>query len=273
MLIRIDDLSGVGHQAFNFKGSSMNGFGRRCVAMVLGALVAVTASVASAQTADEIIDKNLKAQGGRDALLKVKSLERKGKVNVDGPFGQMEGTVEEAAIPWKKARRAIDLSVFQQKDGFNGTIAWRDGMAGIQEIEGEEAMQIKQAVDLNPFVMAAQRATKIEKLDDEKVDDVDYYVLQLTPKDRPPVKFFIDKKTDLVRRTTLSQNHPQFGMLDVLVESSDYEPAGPIKLANKTKLQLGDAIQIETTFTETKVNGDIDEAIFEKPKAEAKDSK
>src|SRR5690349_9520326 len=79
---------------------------------------------AAAQSLDEVIAKNIKAQGGREALLGLKALERKGTVNVDGSFGQMEGTIEEVLIPWKKARRALDLSVFVQKDGWNGKTAW-----------------------------------------------------------------------------------------------------------------------------------------------------
>ena len=114
-------------------------------------------------------------------------------------------------------------------------------------------------------IMAEKRGAKIEKVDDEKLDDVDCYVVQVTPKDRPPVKFYVDKKTDLINRMKLNQNHPQFGEMEVTVDSSDYQQFGPVKLATKTKATLGEAIQIETTYTETKVNGEVDESIFEKP--------
>ena len=243
--------------------------------VILGAsliawIVAATATCASAQTAEEIIAKSIKAQGGREALVGVKAIERAGTVSVDGTFGQMEGNVEEVVIPWKKARRAIDLAVFVQKDGWNGKVAWRDGQMGIQEIEGEEANQIKQAADLNPFVMIGDRGTKAEKLDDETVDDVAYYAIQLSPKDRPVVKFLIDKKTDLVRYTTLNQKNPQFGEVKVVVETSGYEKFGPVTLPTKTKAQIGELLQIETTFTETKINGEVDDAVFEKPKEDSK---
>jgi hypothetical protein len=238
---------------------------------ILGAaLIAGIASTAGAQTADEVIAKNIAAQGGKDALMGLKLLERKGTVAVDGAFGQLEGTVEEAVIPWKKARRSLDLGVFVQKDGFNGKIAWRDGMMGIQEIEGEEANQIKQAVDLNPFLMIGQRDTKAEKLDDATIDDVACYVIQLTAKDKPAVKFFIDKGSDLVKRTTLKQNNPQFGEVEIVSDTSAYEKFGPVKLSTKSKVQIGEVLKIETTFTETKINGEADEAIFEMPKDAAK---
>ena len=110
------------------------------VTSFLGATLTVAiASTAGAQTVEEVIAKNIKAQGGREALLGLKSVERKGSVSVDGSFGQLEGSVEEAVIPWKKARRALDLAVFVQKDGYNGKTAWRENMEGVKDLEGEEA--------------------------------------------------------------------------------------------------------------------------------------
>jgi len=243
---------------------------RFAIAIVAAGLFALMASSAAAQSVEEVIAKNIKAQGGREALLGLKAVERKGTVAVDGSFGQMDGTVEEILIPWKKAVRSLDLAVFQQKDGYNGKIAWRDGMMGIQEVEGEEANQIKQSVDVNPFLMIAERGAKAEKLADEKIEDVDYTIVQLTPKDRPPVKFFLDKETGLVKRTTLKQKSPQFGEVEVVVDLSGYEKFGAVTLPTKNNVTLGEALKIDTVYTETKVDGKVDEAIFEMPKAEAK---
>jgi hypothetical protein len=233
------------------------------------ALVLATASSVLAQSADEIIAKNIKAQGGKDALLGLKSVERKGTVAVDGSFGQMEGTIEEVTIPWKKARRALDLAVFQQKDGFNGKTAWRDGMNGIQEIDGEEANQIKQSVELNPFINLKEKEATVEKLEDEKVEDTEYYVLKVSIKDRPEVKYYINKESGLLNRMTMTQSNPQFGEVQVVIQNTDYEEFGPVKLPNKNSIQLGEALQIDTTYTETKVNGTVDDGIFELPKADA----
>lgn len=242
----------------------------RLSAVVAVAVMACVAATASAQTADEVMAKNIKAQGGKDALLGVKGLERKGDIKVDGTFGQMEGSVKEVSIPWKKAYRSLDLAVFIQDEGFDGTVAWRNGQMGLQDLEGQEAAQIKQATDLNPFVKLADRGLKAEKLDDEKVEDVDYYVIQLTGENRPPVKVYIDKKDDLIARTTLTQENPQFGKVDVVLESSDYEAFGPVKLPTKNKIQLGELMEIQTTYTETKIDGTVDEKVFDKPKEEAK---
>ncbi len=243
------------------------------LSMIVGAaVVALVTSAANAQTVEEIIAKSLKAQGGREALVGLKAIERKGDVDVDGAFGQMEGSIEEIVIPGKKAMRALDLAVFVQKDYWNGTVAWRDGMNGVQDIEGDEALQIKQSVVLNPLMMIGEDGTEAKKLDDEKLDDVDYYVLEVTAAERPAIKLYIDKGTDLFRRMSLTQNNPQFGEIEIITEVSDYEDFGPVKLPTKQKIALGEVLQIDTTFTETKVNGEVDEKLFDKPAEEAADA-
>ena len=124
-------------------------------------------------------------------------------------------------------------------------------------------------MDINPFLMMAERGAKAEKLADEKIEDADYTIVQLTPKDRPPVKFFLDKETGLVKRSTLKQKSPQFGEVEVVVDLTGYEKFGPVTLPTKNSVSLGDALKIDTTYTETKVDGKVDESIFEMPKADA----
>ncbi|REK12911.1 MAG: hypothetical protein DWQ37_09800 [Planctomycetota bacterium] len=233
---------------------------------ILGALVVGMASRANAQTAEEIAANSIKAQGGREALTGLKALERQGDVAVDGAFGQMEGTVKEVIVPGKKAYRALDLAVFVQTDGWNGETAWRDGMMGLQELEGDEAAQIKQSVELNPFLNMGE--AKLEKLDDETVDDVEYYVVEMTGEGRPPIKLYVDKESNQIKRTTLKQNNPQFGEVEIAVEIGGYEQFGPVKLPTTNKATIGEILEIDTTYTETKVNGDVDQAIFEMPKDE-----
>src|SRR4029077_15891291 len=99
-----------------------------------------------------------------------------------------------------------------------------------------------------------ERELKAEKLADETVDTVAYFVIQLTPKEKPPVKLYINKESNLLNRTTLKQTPPQFGEVDVVIENTDYQDFGPVKLPTKNKIVLGEAMTILTTYTETKVN-------------------
>ncbi len=237
--------------------------------LILAAAMMFVAAAAGAQTVEEIVEKSIKAQGGLDALTTLKSVQRSGDVAVDGAFGQMEGSIEEVVIPGKKALRALDLAVFVQKDCWNGEKAWRDGMSGVQDVDGNDALQVKQLVMLNPLMMIGKDGTEAKCLDDETLNDVEYHVIEVTIADAPPLKLYVDKASGEFRRMSLSQSNPQFGEIEVVTEASDYKDFGPVKLPTKQKISLGEVLQIETTYTETKVDGDVDESIFEKPGAEA----
>jgi hypothetical protein len=249
-------------------------FGKTCGMMAAALAVACLASAASAQTAEEIIEKSIKAQGGRPAFEALKSVKRKGDVALDGTFGQMEGSVEEVVIPFKKARRSLDLAVFVQDEGYDGETAWRDGMMGLQKLEGQEANQIKQSTELNPLLSLKKDETKAEKQADETVDGVDYYVLKLTPKDRPEVAIYIDKKDDLVKRAKLKQSNPQFGEVEITADTTDYKEFGKVKLPTVNKVVIGELFTIVTTYTDTVIDGEVDEKVFAMPEeAPAGDAK
>lgn len=231
------------------------------------ALLAFAGSV-SAQTVDEIIDGNVKAIGGVDAIAKIKNVTRKGTIAADGAMGAMEGVMEVVMIPWKKAYQLMDLTIFQQKSGWNGEVAWQDGMMGLQKMEGEEAGQIENSASLCPFLGADGKRIKdatFEKLADEKIDDADHHVLQMTPAEGPVVKYFIDKKTMLVSQMIFDQDNPQMGPMTITAKASDYKEFGGVKMATVNTIELGDMMSLVTTFTETTINGDIDESIFEYP--------
>jgi hypothetical protein len=249
-------------------------FGRNCGTLAAALVVACLASAAQAQTAEEIIEKSIKAQGGREAFEGLKNVKRKGDVALDGQFGQMEGIVEEVVIPFKKARRSLDLAVFVQDEGYDGETAWRDGMMGLQKLEGQEANQIKQSTELNPLLSLKKNEAQAEKQPDETVDGVDYYVLKITAKERPDVSIFIDKKDDLVKRAKLKQNNPQFGEVEITADTTDYKEYGNIKLPTKNTVVIGDLFTIKTTYTDTEIDGEVDEKIFAMPEeAPAGDAK
>src|SRR5690349_8261379 len=86
------------------------------------------AHVASAQTADEIIEKSITAMGGRAAMEKIKSRVMSGTITLRTPVGEVPGTIEVINAAPNKARTLIkaDLSSLgagpmQIDQRFNGT--------------------------------------------------------------------------------------------------------------------------------------------------------
>ncbi|GEM_PF-969531 len=229
---------------------------------------------ARSQSAEEIIDAHVKAMGGVEAIKALKSVSRKGGVAVtSATIGEMAGVMELVLIPGRKAYQKMDLGVFIQSGGWNGDVAWQNGMMGLQKLEGRQADQIRSQAWLNALVSSRVLGQEgsIAKLDDEKVGETDHHVLEITPPDGgPKLKIYVDKATHLIAQTKLKQTDDLSGAeMDVTIKESDFADYGGVKLPGKVVIELvggpmGD-LTLTTTYSETSVNGEVDQSIFEMP--------
>src|SRR5262245_2337660 len=114
------------------------------------AVLVFAAPVASAQTAEEIVEKSIAALGGRPAHAKVESRLTVGTIVLSPPVGDINGTIEVTNAAPNKARTLIkaDLSalgagslvVDQRFDGHSGYI--------LDSLQGDRDMPEKQAESL-----------------------------------------------------------------------------------------------------------------------------
>src|SRR5438105_4014108 len=112
--------------------------------LVVVAAVLGLAHAASAQTADEVIEKHLTALGGRAALGKLKSRSMTGTIVLTTPAGDISGSIEVLNAAPNKTRTLIkaDLSAFgagqlvldQRFDGKTGYVM--DSIQGNREMTG-----------------------------------------------------------------------------------------------------------------------------------------
>ncbi len=235
-------------------------FVSRSLVVVLAVLAwTVCAATATAQTAEEIVELNIKAIGEPEAIKALKNVSRKGTMTLDGMMGFTEGAAEQVIIYGKKAYVSWEG---MQSWGYNGTEAWSDDMMqGLRKIEGTDAEYI---IGLSAELASAGDES-LERLDDETVNEAEHYVLQGVNDDG--AKLYIDKKTCLLTQVVITQDIPDFGgEVAIVLGYSDYEEHGGVKLAKTETINVGDGmIEITTTYNSTTVNGDVDESIFEMP--------
>lgn len=254
----------------NRKGSLMKvkTIGTMCAMAAL--VVMAMAGSASAQSADEVVDAHIKALGGLDAINAIKSLDRSGEANLSGMMGEMSGTTRLVLIPGKKAYTEMETDMFSQKGGYDGETAWsEDMMQGLRKLEGEEADQIMAQLVLDALVgyKSDPSGSTIEKSTDEKVGEADHHVLVLTPAGSDtPLTIYVDKATNLISQTKVTQNSPQMGEMQITISTSDYAEHNGVKLAGKTSIDIADGMMtIEYVYTHTVVNGEIDQTLFSMP--------
>src|ERR1044072_3507487 len=128
--------------------------GIRRTAMALALAVGV-AGAASAQTADELVAKNLKAKGGLEALKAVQGMKITGRVTLPGAGGGggMEIPMTIVTKPPNRFRQESEVNGQKIVVAFDGTKAWMInpmmGQTAPQLIEGDRLAMVKQQADLD----------------------------------------------------------------------------------------------------------------------------
>lgn len=233
-------------------------------------LVLGVAGALHAQTADELVDRNLKAKGGIQKLRAVEGMRVTGRVLL--PAAGVEFPV---SITTKRPNMFYQVSTIQGQKietGFDGDKAWMiNPMMGAttpQEIKGPQLEFLKRSADVDgPLVDYKEKGTVIELAGTDTLDGKKVYKLKVTPKQGPLVYVFLDDETGLeskaVMESPASDQQPAVSM-EVLY--SNYKPVNGITMAHTIEQKLnGQAMQV--VIDKVEISPQIDDAIFHMPAA------
>jgi hypothetical protein len=244
-------------------------FSRLIVTLFLFASV----NMASAQTADEVLEKSLAAMGGRSALEKVKSRRMTGTIVVATPAGDINGSVEILNATPNKARMLMkadlsalgagELVIDQRFDGTSGYVL--DSLQGNRDITGNQLENMKNSAFPHPFLTLKEQGTSAQLNGKEKVGDRDAYSLTLTPKAGSVVRTYIDAETFLPTKTIVKTDVPQLGgEVEQTTEFLDYRDVDGIKIPSR--LRISSSVQnVTITLKEIEQNVEVDPTLFSKP--------
>src|SRR6516225_9677652 len=191
----------------------------RCTRILLAISILSAAQMVFAQTADEVIEKSLTAQGGREALGKITSRSTKGDIVVSSDAGNLPGTIEVLNQAPNKVRTLLNLdltavgagsmSVDQRFDGTNGFAL--NSMQGGSEITGGRLESLRNNAFPSPFLTFKDRGTKVVLAGKEKVGEKDAFVLSITPATGPASRVWIDADSYLPMKASTTIDTPETG--------------------------------------------------------------
>jgi len=221
------------------------------------------AKPAALPTVDEILDKYVKAIGGKEAIEKIKSRTAKGSFEIEAM--NMNGTIEMFAKAPNKNATKIDLpGVGVVNDVYDGSKGWDSNpMTGLRELTGAELAAMKRRADFHSEIHFKQQYPKMEVKGKEKVGSSEAYVIEATPDEGAPEKLYFDVNTGLIVRHDLEVEGPQ-GKMATEVYTDDYKVVDGVKIPHTLK-QVNPMFAMTMKFTEIKTNVEIDEAKFNKP--------
>jgi hypothetical protein len=241
--------------------------------LIMAVMAASFVQTASAQTADEIIEKYLSALGGRAALSKIKSRHVTGTATFSSPAGDLPGTIEVFNQAPNKSRTLLklDLSVAgmgtatvdQRFDGESGYVT--DTLQGNRDITGNQLENLRNGTFPSPFLNYKERGATAEFVRKEQVGGRDAFVLLLKPKSGSTVQCFIDAESSLLLKTIVVTNMPQLGGdVQQTTELLDYRDQDGIKIP----FQVRNTSNVQAyTINLTKVENNValDSTMFSKP--------
>ena len=163
----------------------------------LAVLCLIVAAPAYAQTADEIIAKNLAAKGGEAKLRAVQSLRQTGTITLQGQTAQLMTVSKRPNL----SRQDISIMGTTITMAFDGTKAWMlNPMVGsdVVEMPAEQAEMIKDQADMDgPLMDYKDKGSSVELIGVEDAAGRKAFHLRVTRKGLPPTDLFIDSQNYL----------------------------------------------------------------------------
>jgi hypothetical protein len=215
-------------------------------------------------TADELIDKYIRALGGAAAIEKISSREEHGTITLNGRDVRIEvfdqSPNKQAVIRHMPAGDSVTV--------FDGHEGWSSMPGGpIRDMHGDDldAAQIDADLHFPLHIKHAFAELRVEY--PERVGDRDAYVISCSNVGQTIVKLYFDEQSGLLVRLVRYAQSP-LGVVPTRIDYGDYRDTAGVEIPFLwTVAQPGknSTIQLE----QMKVNVPIDDALFAKPIAAA----
>ncbi len=220
------------------------------------------ARLASAQTADEIIAKNINAIGGRELIGKIQSIHMETDTQVMGNPNHATVTI----LNGKGYREESELNDMKFIQCWTDTGGWTINPMGIDAPEVMTKEQYSggkgQIYIGGQLFDYAARGSKVELLGKEG----GAYKIKLTTSDNQVATYYLDANTYFLTRITRSAMMQGLSV-ELTTSYSDYKRTDfGFTLAYTTEIDFGGNFTISNTIRKVEINKPVDPKIFEMPK-------
>ena len=236
----------------------------KSICLVAGMLVA---SVASAQTTEEILAKHEAAMGGLDKWATVKTAVLKNKFSVQG----MDIESKTSILVGKGFRTEVEVMGNKIITAINGETGWMMRpamMGGTGEPEQMPGDQVKLAASQknigSTLINALKDGAKVDLVSKEKLDGADVYLLKVSKASGEESQVYVSASTYFIVKVTgkLKANGQE---VDTEVNFSNYKAVDGLYFpyTMETASPMGGMMTVDTVSIE--LNPNIDVNIFAKP--------
>lgn len=215
-------------------------------------------------TSKEILDKYVKALGGRDAIQKLKSRVASGTLELV-PMN-LKGAFEVYSAPEAKSYSKMSIGgIGDMLEGSDGKTAWSiNPLQGSRDRTGAELTQSNLNNNFYRDIKLDQLFTKIEVKGIEKVGEREAYLVTATAEGVPAENWYFDTQTGLMLRSDLTAVTPE-GNQQMTTFYEDMRSVDGVLVPYRLRIQTPQFTIVLNT-TEVKHGVAIDDVKFAKPK-------
>jgi outer membrane lipoprotein-sorting protein len=238
---------------------------RRLTGWIAG--LALCASPAAAQTAEEIVARYVQKIGGMEKLEAIKTLRRSGKYT--GAGGSEARVVEENKRP-DLVRQEFVLQGMTGVTAYDGERGWKiepwQGKKDVEPLGEEEMKQILEDSDFDgPLVRYKEKGNSVELAGTEPVEGTDAYKLKVTLKNGDVRFYFLDTEYFVpikieTRRMVRGAERESETLL------GDYKEVAGVYFPHSLEFgRKGSPNRAKTVYEKVEANVPLDDARFHPP--------
>jgi outer membrane lipoprotein-sorting protein len=238
----------------------------------LGALgIAVVGAFAAgrlvAQTADELVAKNIAARGGLEKIRAVQSMRLTGTMSIGDE--KMPAILELKRPDKMRWEFTVDGQV--QVEGYDGKAGWTQMTAGgrteVEPMSADEQKDVALQADMDgPFVDYRAKGIEIELVGKDKVDGRDAWKLEVTLKSGEKREVYLDAGNFLQVKTVM-RREVDGHEIEVTSMIGEYKEIGSLLLPHSFEASAAGAPGRQVLhFERIELNVPLDDGRFEMPK-------
>ena len=190
---------------------------------------------AEAQTADELVAKNLAARGGADQLAAIHTIVSRGELRFPGDFklayretrSRLGGKPDDCAVRVEASLQGLTLI-----QAYDGTAGWRvnpfEGRKDAERMGADETRELADDGSIDGALLAARaKGSQVDYLGREDIDGTDAYKLRVTQPDGTVFTYWLDPDA-LLEIKMLERRTIRGAEKETETDLGDYERVGGV---------------------------------------------
>lgn len=224
-------------------------------------------ALASAQTADEIVAKNIQAQGGMANVKAIQSMRVSGDFAVSG----IQASFTQVYKRSNKVRLDAAIQGMTLTRSYDGQSGWQVnpfmGKGTPEPMSADDVKQMQEEADFDgPLVDYKQKGNTVQLAGKENIDGADAYHLKVTLRAGDLRDLYIDANSFLVKKT-IAKVSMQGAEVQMETKFNDYREVQGVKLPFSIDQHAldGQAPDQKITIQKIEMNFAVEDATFKMP--------